>query len=75
MPIVRANASWRRRRALLAGALPPGAAVLLTRIEHDKYAGRVIAEVRLPDGGSAAPLLLAARLAAPYGEPHDWCAD
>jgi endonuclease YncB( thermonuclease family) len=60
-------------RALLAGALPPGAAVLLTRIAHDKYAGRVIAEVWLPDGRAAAPLLLGAGLAAAYGQPQDWC--
>ncbi|MDF2765033.1 MAG: hypothetical protein K0S81_2027, partial [Rhodospirillales bacterium] len=60
-------------RALLAGALPPGAAVLLTRIAHDKYAGRVIAEVWLPDGRAAAPLLLRAGLAVAYGQPQDWC--
>jgi micrococcal nuclease len=60
--------------ALLAGELLAAGSVLLTQVAHDKYAGRVLAEVRLPDGRSAAPLLLAAGLAAGYGRPQDWCA-
>jgi micrococcal nuclease len=53
--------------ALLADALPAGAAVRLTRIAHDKYAGRVVAEAWLADGRATAPLLLATGLAAAYG--------
>ena len=61
-------------RALLARELLAAREVLLAHVAHDKYAGRVIAEVRLADGRSAALLLLAAKLAAPYGKAHDWCA-
>ena len=61
-------------RALLADALPAGAEVRLTRIAHDKYAGRVVADAWLADGRAAAPLLLATGLAAIYGERRDWCA-
>jgi endonuclease YncB( thermonuclease family) len=59
--------------ALLAGELPAAGSVLLSQVAHDKYAGRIVAEVRLPDGRSAAPLLLASGLATPFGQAHDWC--
>jgi endonuclease YncB( thermonuclease family) len=62
-----------RARTLLADALPAGGAVLLTRILHDKYAGRVIADVTLPEGRDAAGLMLASGLAAPYGQDRNWC--
>jgi endonuclease YncB( thermonuclease family) len=78
-PELRAGCSRERElaaaaQALLARELLAGGAVLLTQVAHDKYAGRVVAEVWLPDGRSAAPLLLAAGLAAGYGQPLDWCA-
>ena len=73
------HAPCRRERELAAAArdllrreLPPESAVLLTRIAHDKYAGRVTAEVRLSDGRAAAPLLIDAGLAAAYGQARDW---
>ena len=47
--------------------------MLLTQVAHDKYAGRTVAKVWLPDGRSAAPLLLVAGLAAGYAQPQDWC--
>jgi micrococcal nuclease len=61
-------------QALLARELLAAGDVLLAHVAHDKYAGRVLAEVRLADGRSAALLLLGAKLAAPYGQAHDWCA-
>ena len=74
------HAPCRRERALAASArdlllreAPPRSVVLLTQIRHDKYAGRVTAEVRLRDGRAASSLLLAAGLAAPYGESRSWC--
>ena len=74
------HAPCRRERELAAAArdllrreLPPESAVLLTRIAHDKYAGRVTAEVWLSDGRAAAPLLIDAGLAAAYGQARDWC--
>jgi endonuclease YncB( thermonuclease family) len=74
------HAACPRERALATAArdllenLLAGGAVLLTQVAHDKYAGRAVAEVWLPDGRSPAPLLLTAGLAAGYGQPHDWCA-
>jgi hypothetical protein len=50
-----------------------GAAVRLTQIAHDKYAGRVIADAWLADGRSAGPLLVEARLAAAHGTRKHWC--
>jgi endonuclease YncB( thermonuclease family) len=74
------QAPCRRERMLAAAArdlllreAPPRSIVLLTQIRHDKYAGRVTAEVRLRDGRAASSLLLAAGLAAPYGESRTWC--
>ena len=74
------QARCRRERMLAAAArdlllreAPPRSIVLLTQIRHDKYAGRVTAEVRLRDGRAASSLLLAAGLAAPYGESRSWC--
>jgi micrococcal nuclease len=61
-------------QALLARELLAAGEVLLAHVAHDKYAGRVLAEVRLADGRSAALLLLGSKLAAPYGQAHDWCA-
>ena len=60
-------------RDLLQRELRPSSTVLLTGVVHDKYAGRVTAEVWLPDGRAAAPLLIDAGLAAAYGQARDWC--
>lgn len=54
--------------------LPPD--VLLMDVEHDKYAGRYLADVLHPDtGASLADALVAAGLAVAYtgrGEKQDW---
>jgi endonuclease YncB( thermonuclease family) len=61
-------------RDLLARELLPHRSVLLTRIVHDKYAGRVVAKVWLPDGRAAGVPLIEAGLAVAHGQPRDWCA-
>jgi endonuclease YncB( thermonuclease family) len=52
-----------------------GGAVRLEDIEPGKYAGRVIARVRLDDGSDVSALLLEAGLARPYrgGKRKGWC--
>jgi endonuclease YncB( thermonuclease family) len=72
-PCLRERALAMAARDLLTRALPPQSPVRLTQVAHDKYAGRVIAQAWLADGRAAGPLLLAAGLAAVYGERRDWC--
>jgi endonuclease YncB( thermonuclease family) len=43
----------------LAALLGPAAVVTLTSVRHDKYGGRSLATVTLPDGRDLATLLLA----------------
>ncbi|WP_132805699.1 thermonuclease family protein [Tepidamorphus gemmatus] len=64
-----------RAAAAMATALADGGVTLL-RVEPDKYGGRVIADVRLGDGGDLASLLLAMRAVRPYhgGVRTSWCA-
>ena len=52
-----------------------GGDIILTDIEYGKYAGRVIARVRLPSGTDAAQSLLAAGLVRLYdgGRRRAWC--
>ena len=49
--------------------------VVLSDISHDKYAGRVLAQVLLPDGSSLADILIEEGLARPYdgGRRESWC--
>lgn len=56
-------------------ALPPGAVVRLTGVKPDKYGGRVLAHVALPDGQDLAQALIAAGLARAYdGRARGgWC--
>ena len=51
-------------------------AVVLTRIEGDKYFGRVVADVATPDGKHVAAALMAAGLARDYdgAARKTWCA-
>jgi len=62
----------RLRLTRLVGAGP----VMLTAIEADKYAGRVVADVAVAGGGSPAAELVVAGLARPYdgGRRRPWCA-
>jgi endonuclease YncB( thermonuclease family) len=48
--------------------------VTLLEIEHDKYGGRVVARLILPDGRDLSELLLAEGHAIPIGAPDPWCA-
>lgn len=58
----------RAERASAALArLVEGQAVRLAAVGPDKYFGRVVAEIRLPDGREAGAVLLAEGLARPYG--------
>ena len=56
-------------------ALVGGAGVQLRRIENDKYAGRVVADVVTDDGTELGPAMLASGLARPYdgGSRDPWC--
>ena len=68
-----------RRLALRAWdfvrALAAGGRVILSRISYGKYAGRVLARVRVPGGEDFSEALIAAGLARPYdgGRRRPWC--
>lgn len=49
--------------------------ISLRNVEADKYFGRVLADVRLGDGGDVASTLIKSRFALPYegGRRIDWC--
>ena len=49
--------------------------VRLTNVENDKYGGRVIADVLMPDGTAVAAAMLSSGLVRPYdgGERRPWC--
>ena len=57
------------------GLLPAGSEIRLTNVGQDKYAGRVVARVVLPDGRSLADVLIEEGLARPYdgGTKQGWC--
>jgi endonuclease YncB( thermonuclease family) len=48
--------------------------VALVDIEQDKYGGRVVARLILPDGRDLSEMLIAEGLAWPYGEEDPLCA-
>ena len=56
-------------------ALVGASGVRLLRIENDKYAGRVVADVVTDDGTALGPAMLAAGLARPYdgSTRAPWC--
>ena len=56
-------------------ALSLGKTVTLSAIKPDKYAGRIDAQVRLPDGHDLSGLLVLEGLARPYtgGQRGAWC--
>ena len=49
--------------------------VMLENIHFGKYAGRVVADIKLPDGQSLGDMLYGQKLAAVYsgGKRKDWC--
>jgi endonuclease YncB( thermonuclease family) len=61
----------RQRLAAAAGS----GAVSLSRIENDKYAGRVLADVATADGADLGRAMLASGLVRPYdgGSREPWC--
>jgi micrococcal nuclease len=63
-----------RARALVERAVGSGR-VVLSELEHDKYAGRVVARVTTADGFDLAGALVAAGLARSYdgGRRPSWC--
>ncbi|MCV0394315.1 MAG: thermonuclease family protein [Rhizobiaceae bacterium] len=69
------QAAHRARSAL--AALVAGGPVELRAIGGGKYYGRVLADIRLADGGDPARHLLEARLVRPYGKNRRerWCLD
>lgn len=64
-----------KARDYVRGLMKAGTRVTLTGIKADKYAGRIVAGVRLPDGRDLAGLLLDKRLARKYegGRKLKWC--
>ncbi|MEO0465366.1 MAG: thermonuclease family protein [Pseudomonadota bacterium] len=60
-------------RDALAGRID--GTVWLTNITEDKYAGRVVADARLPSAGSLSAELLALGHAVPMGSDGGWCTD
>ena len=76
----RAKCEAERAKALEAtrftrAAVPVGSAVWLAKVEPDKYGGRVLAQVILPDNRDLAAMLLAAGYARPYSGAKrlGWC--
>ena len=67
---VEARVAQRALEALVAGH-----AVVLTRIEGDKYFGRVVADVATPEAGDLGAALVAGGHARPYdgGARRPWC--
>jgi endonuclease YncB( thermonuclease family) len=79
-PELRGRCADEKRRARLATvsaaeALGDGA-VTLTRIEGDKYSGRVLADVRMADGRDLGSVMLASGTARRYdgSARGSWCA-
>jgi micrococcal nuclease len=64
-----------RAAATALTRLTLGGAVVLTRIEGDKYFGRVVADVAVPDGGDVGAALVAGGYARPYDgrSRGSWC--
>lgn len=78
-PELRARCERERRLAVAARdrlAELVGDRVVLEDVERGKYAGRVVADVILPDGRSAAAVLLAEGIGRPYdgrSRREGWC--
>lgn len=72
-PAERAKAQ--EAKAALTAMLPTMLRVRVLDVQPDKYFGRFIADVILPDGTSAANAMMAAGLARPYsgGTRQPWC--
>ena len=59
-------------RTALDDAIGPGP-IRLVNIRHDKYGGRVIADVLLADGLNASAAMLAAGVVVEWGSAARWC--
>lgn len=79
-PELGAGCAEERHRAVLARdaleALALARPLVLTQVGSDKYGGRVLARLQLPDGTDAGQALLSAGHARPYGggRRESWCA-
>lgn len=64
-----------RRAREFVQAMAAGGRVVLSHITYGKYAGRVVARVRVPGGEDFSEALIAAGLARPYGggRRRSWC--
>ena len=80
-PELRSRCAEEKARAATAtdelARLVDGGAVVLTRIEGDKYFGRVVADVVTPEGADLGRLLTAAGHVRAYqgGKRQPWCAE
>jgi endonuclease YncB( thermonuclease family) len=78
-PEIKGKCEHERRLALRARDLilnrSAGGMVILSEIHYGKYAGRVVARVRTPDGGDFSKALVEARLGRAYkgGRRESWC--
>lgn len=59
-------------KSALNDAIGPGP-VWLANIRHDKYGGRVIADVLLPDGRNVSAAMLASGVVVEWGNATPWC--
>ena len=77
-PEIRGKCEEEKRKAVAAREFVRqrvGKRVVLVNVKKGKYAGRVVARVRLADGSDLTELLIQAKLGRPYtgGRRQGWC--
>ena len=77
-PEIRGKCEEEKRKAVAAREFVRqrvGKRVVLMNVKKGKYAGRVVARVRLADGSDLTELLIQAKLGRPYtgGRRQGWC--
>ncbi len=62
-------------RAVLGGLISNGMQLQISNVSGDKYYGRVLADITLPDGGNLGQVLLSAGSVRPYAgrARNSWC--